>query len=255
MKALGATLRSSMTEAWSNRAGFWTQLIAMFVNDIVWVLFWVLFFRRVGSLNGWDRDRVLLLWAVLTTSAGLVLGLFSNARRVGRLAAEGDLDAALALPVPPLAHLLVRRVDTTNLGDLLFGVCLFFVACHPTPARTAIYLFAVATASTLFIGFLITIGSLAFFAGRNDAADLGFQALLMFASYPIDIFAGVAKAFLYVVIPAAFVAAVPARLVDDFNGGSALALAGVATAFALLGWTLFSAGLRRYTSGSVWTHA
>ena len=255
MRALGATLRSSLEEAWSNRSGFWTQLVAMFVNDIVWVLFWVLFFNRVGTLKGWDRDRVLLLWAILTTSAGLVLGLLSNARRVGRLAAEGELDAALALPVPPLAHLLVRRVDTTNLGDLVFGLCLFFVACHPTPGRLAVYLFGVATAATLFTGFLIAIGSLAFFAERNDAADLGFQALLLFASYPIDIFAGVAKAFLYVVIPAAFVAAVPARLVDDFNGVTALLLAGVAAAFALLGWALFSAGLRRSTSGAVWTQA
>ena len=36
----------------------------------------------VGDVRGWDVDRVLLLLAVLCTSAGLVLGLLSNSRRI-----------------------------------------------------------------------------------------------------------------------------------------------------------------------------
>jgi ABC-2 type transport system permease protein len=255
MRAFGATLRAAMAEAWANRSGFWTQLLAMFANDLAWVAFWLVFFDKVGAVRGWDTDQVLMLLAILTSSAGLVLGVFSNARRIGRMAAEGDLDAALALPVPPLAHLLVRRIDTTNLGDLVFGLCLFAIAGDPSPSRLAIYLFGVATAATLFAGFLITIGSLAFFAGRNDAGDLGFHAVLMFAAYPVDVFAGAAKVFLYVVVPAAFMGAVPARLLDSFDGVAALALLGAALSFAVLGWFLFRAGLQRYTSGAVWTQA
>ena len=33
----------------------------MVVNDIVWVVFWILFFRRVGSVRGWDGERIRLL--------------------------------------------------------------------------------------------------------------------------------------------------------------------------------------------------
>ena len=255
MKALGATMRAALAEAWANRRGFWTQVLVMVVNDLVWVVFWLLFFHKVGTLRGWDGHRILLLLAVLTTSAGFVLGMFGNARRIGRLVADGDLDAVLALPVPPLAYVLVRRIDTTNLGDLAFGIVLFAVAAHPTVERTAIYLAGSAVAGVLLTGFLVAIGSTAFFAGRTEAGELGFQAMLMFANYPIDIFTGPARALLYTVIPAAFVGAVPARLLTSWDPGVALEALAAAVFFASAAWILFHLGLRRYTSGAVWTQA
>ena len=75
-----------------------SRWLIMAINDFVWVIFWVLFFDRVGTLGGWDRDSIILLQAVLTTAGGLSLGLFANARRIGTMAVGGDLDAVLALP-------------------------------------------------------------------------------------------------------------------------------------------------------------
>jgi ABC-2 type transport system permease protein len=255
MKALVATSRAAFLESWSNRAGFWTQVMTMVVNDVAWVAFWALFFRRVGTVRGWDTSRVLVLLAILTTAGGIVLGLLANARAIGRLAAAGELDAALALPVNPLGHLLVRRINTTNLGDIGFGVVLFVVACHPTVERTAVFLVGVAASSALLTGFLVATGSLSFFAGRDDAGELGFHAMLMFAAYPVDVFGGAAKLFLSTVLPAAFVATIPARLVDDFDPVLAATLLGVAALFVAIGWATFHAGLKRYTSGAVWTSA
>jgi ABC-2 type transport system permease protein len=255
MRAVLATMRAAVAEAWANRQAFWVQVLAMVVNDIAWVGFWLLFFDRVGTVRGWDADRVLLLFAVLTTSAGLVLGVLANARSVGRMATEGQLDAVLALPVPPLAYLLVRRIETTNLGDFLFGIALFVVAGSPTLERTGIYVAGTLAAAVLLTGFLVATGSLAFFAGRSETGELGLHAMLLLASYPADIFTGTSKVLLYTAVPAAFVAAVPSTLVDDFDPATALALGGAAAAFAFTGWALFTLGLRRYTSGSLWTRA
>ena len=157
--------------------------------------------------------------------------------------------------MPPLAHLLVRRIETTNLGDLGFGVVLFVVAGHPTVERTAVYLVGVVVAATLFTGFLVAAGSLSFFVGRNEAGELGFQTVLLLAMYPVDLFGGASKVLLYTVVPAAFVGAVPARLVDHFDPVLAAAALAAACVFALIGWASFTLGLRRYTSGSVWTRA
>ena len=63
-----------------SRARSRVQMLIMAINDFVWVIFWVLFFDRVGTLGGWDRDSIILLQAVLTTAGGLSLGLFANAR-------------------------------------------------------------------------------------------------------------------------------------------------------------------------------
>jgi ABC-type uncharacterized transport system permease subunit len=151
--------------------------------------------------------------------------------------------------------LLVRRIDTTNLGDLVFGVTLFVVACRPTPERAAVYLLGVVASTAVLTGFLVAVGSITFFVGQGETGELGFHAILLLASYPADIFTGATKALLYTAVPAAFVAAVPSRLISSFDGAEAAALVGAAAVFAFGGWALFTIGLRRYTSGAVWTRA
>jgi ABC-2 type transport system permease protein len=136
----------------------------------------------------------------------------------------------------------------------VFGVALFLLACDPTPGRAAAFAAGVVLATTLLVGFLVLTGSLAFFAGRREGGELGFHAILLLSSYPVDVFAGMAKVVLYSVVPAAFVTSVPARLVDSFDLVQAAQLAGVAGGFALAGWLSFRAGLRRYASGSVWIY-
>jgi len=255
MRGFLATLRAAGAEAFANRRSFWIQVSSMVVNDLGWVAFWVIFYNRVGSVRGWDADRTLLLLAVFATSAGLVLGLFANVRWIGQMAADGGLDAVLSLPVAPLSHLLVRRISSVNVGDIMFGLVLFAVTGTPTPTRTAIYLVGVVASSTLLVGFLLATQSLAFFAGRGETGEMGFNAILLLANYPADMFTGMQKLVVFTAVPAAFVSAVPARLVDEFDPLRAVEMLGAAAGFAALGWAVFTIGLRRYSSGAVWTRA
>jgi ABC-2 type transport system permease protein len=248
-------MRAAIAEARANRGAFWTQLAAMVLNDIVWVLFWVLFFRSAGIVHGWDRSRVMLLLAVLTTAGGLVLGVLSNARRIGQLIGDGGIDAALALPVAPLPYLLVRRVDAVNIGDLVFGITLFAVSGAPTPERTAVYVLGALAGAAVLTGFLVITGSLSFFAGRGETGELGFHAILLLSNYPVDIFGGATKVLLYTAVPAAFVASVPSRLVSQFDMRGAVVLVCVAAVFATAAWATFTIGLRRYRSSSLWARA
>ena len=256
MRILFATMSAALRESWANRRSFFFQIVIMLANDLAWVAFWLLFFAQVGSIRGWDSDRVLLLFAILTTVAGIALGLLANARKMGELAADGELDAALALPVDPLAYLLARRIDTVMLGDLAFGPILFVLAGTPTLERTLLYVAGSVAGAAVLVGFLVAAGSLTLFVGgRGEHADLGFQAILILASYPLDVFAGVTKLLLFTAVPAAFVTGLPTSLVDDFDPGTAVALAGAAVFFVSLGTTMFRLGLRRYTSGALWTRA
>ena len=255
MKALWATSRNAFAEVVAKPRALAAQMAVMAINDFVWVVFWVLFFDRVGTLGGWDRDSIILLQAVLTTAGGLSLGLFANARRIGAMAVGGDLDAVLALPVAPLGFVLLRRIEPVNLGDLVFGLVLFFVACDPTPERTLVFVLVALASATLLTGFLVLTGALAFFLGRSETGELGFHGLLLLGAYPVDLFAGAVRVLLFTVVPAAFVSAVPARLVDDFEASRALALGGAAAVFAVAAAAIFTLGLRRYASGSIWTRA
>jgi ABC-2 type transport system permease protein len=256
LRVVWTTFRTALVEAWANRRSFWIQIAIMMANDVAWVVFWLLFFARVGSIRGWDAQRVLLLFAILTTIAGIAMGLLANARKIGELVADGQIDAALALPVRPLAYLLVRRIDTALLGDLFFGPVLFVLAGAPTWERTLVYVAASLCGAGVLVGFLVFMGALTLFiGGRGEQADLGFQAILILASYPLDVFGGVTKVLLYTAVPAAFVTGLPTSLVDDFDPATAAALVGAAAFFLALGALAFTLGLRRYSSGAVWTRA
>lgn len=228
MRALRRTWWAAWQEARANRTAFWTQIVIMVVNDTVWILFWLLFFGRVGDIRGWGLDELILLFAVLTTAGGIVLGLLNNTRRVGELVVNGGLDSVLALPTAPLPYSLSRRVEIVNVGDLVFGVVLFVAFGHPTPTRAVIYVFGVLCASMIMGGFLVLMGSTSFFVSRNEGADLGFHAIMLFSSYPADIFGGATQVFLYAVVPAGFVSTVPAKLISDFSLAWASATFGVA---------------------------
>ena len=254
-QGLARTWTAAWSEALANRQGFAAQMAVMATNDLAWVVFWVLFFNRVGSLRGWDGPRVLVLFSVVATTAGIVLGALANARQISELAATGGLDPMLALPLPTLPYLLCRRVSPISLGDVAFGLALFLAVGHPTPARLALFSFGVVCGSLALLGFLVLVGSLVFWIGPTQASELGLTGATIFAMYPIDVFGGPLRLILYGVVPAALVGSLPARLIDHPGPGPATGLALGAVAFALAGTVTFNRGLRRYTSGASWTDA
>lgn len=255
LRALRRTQRGAVADAWANRRSFWVQVLVMVVNDMMWVLFWVIFFRQLGELRGWELGDVLVLHAVLTAAGGVVLGLFNNTRRLAGLISAGGLDDALVQPVPTLPYLLVRRIEPVNLGDLLFGIGLFIAAGNHSIGRTVAFVVAVLAGSLVLGSFLVLAGCTAFIGGRSDTGELGFHSIVLFASYPVDVFTGVMRVVLYTAIPAAFVSALPSRAVVEVEPLPLIACFGVGLGLAATAALAFRVGLKRYTSGAIWTAA
>jgi ABC-2 type transport system permease protein len=255
LRGVFATLRSAVLEATSNKRALIFQILVMILNDLAWIGFWTIFFRRAGAVRGWDMDKVILLWCVLTTAGGLVLGLLANTRNIATLAMNGGLDSVLTLPVRPLPNLLVRRVEPTNFGDVIFGIGLFAFAGHPTPIRALTFVLCVVGSTIVLASFLIFVSSLSFYSGRTDGVEIGFNAILLVSSYPIDIFSGAIKMAFFTIVPAAFIASVPAGLINHFNPTVATEFVLAAIIFASLASLTFRSALRHYTSASTWTRA
>lgn len=256
MRALLATSRTAFVEAWTNRRSFWLQVTFMLANDAALIVFWMLFFRNVQTVRGWDFRHLLVLFGILSTVTGVAMGVLGNARRLGQIISDGQLDAALALPVDPLGYLLVRQVDTALLGDLAFGPLMFVLAGHLTISRVALYLVACVFGSVVMVSFLVVLGAITLFiGGRGEQGEVGFHALLMVASYPFDLFGGAIRLVLFTVIPAGFVTGLPTELVTDFDWGRALVMLSVAAGAVLGSRALFQLGLTRYRSGALWTKA
>lgn len=232
----------------SHRTNFLVQMLFMVINDLTWVVFWVIVFSHRELIRGWERADVFVLFAVITAVYGVGLGLFHGVRRLGERIRRGELDPFLAQPRPVLVRVLFGRIHPPLLGDLAFGPMIFLCSgLAGDPVAWLRYVLVVLAASAILLAFILVIESTAFWmAAGSEFANVAFTAMTVLASYPASIFSGFVKLILFTAIPAAFVGSVPAEIVIEPSVGLMLAL----VAAALVSWAVavatFQSGLRRY---------
>jgi ABC-2 type transport system permease protein len=234
------------------RAAFVSQVLAMFLNDGVWVVFWVLFFTRFPVLRGWTVEDVITCWAVTAAGFGLAHALYGNALVLAGLIAQGQLDAWMLYPRALLPHLLLGKMSATAWGDLLFGYAVYIFFVRPDLAHFVLFSALTLSTALVFVGFSILTGSLSFFLGNaGSLSDQWRAAMITFSTYPSVLFEGAVKVLLYTLVPAGLVSYLPAQALRDLD----LAYAGLALAGALIvlavGVAVFYLGLRRYESGNL----
>lgn len=233
-------------------SSFWSQVIGMFVNDSLWVFFWVIYFERFPVLNGWTREDVILLWAVITFSFGIAFGIFAQALRLSELISNGQLDFYLALPKNVLLQILLGQVRPVNLGDLVFGPVLLLFFTQLSFLQVMAYLFSALCAAMIYLAFFIIAGSLAFYFGSSDglSAAVG-NGLIHFSTYPTRIFEGWTRVLLFTVIPAGYISEVPVEFIKDLKFERLFTLLTATGIFLGLAGIIFSYGLRKYESGNL----
>src|SRR5215212_11965788 len=95
---LAAYIRLNLAAAMEYRAAFIAQAAGMMLNDLVFFIFWGLFFARFPEVGGWSLADIGILWAVAATSIGLSAALFGNCTRLAGIIVQGQLDYYLSLP-------------------------------------------------------------------------------------------------------------------------------------------------------------
>ncbi len=249
---LAGMMRTSLASAIEYRSSFATQVFGMMINDSMWVFFWMLYFERFPVLNGWGREDLFVLWAVITFSFGIAFGLFAQALRLSELISQGQIDYYLALPKNVLLHILVGQIRPANLGDLFFGPILLALFVDMNAVKWMTFFVGGFLGGMVYLAFFVIVGSLAFFLGSSEGISSGVgNALIHFSTYPTRIFDGWTRVLLFTLIPAGFIAEVPVELVRSFSVQDFITLVAAAGFFGGLAWIVFHRGLRRYESGNL----
>jgi len=248
----GAYVRFNFKAQLEYRGAFFSQVASMFVNDGVWLVFWMLFFRKFPVLHGWNVTDVLALWAILTAGFGLAYGIMGNAIQLAGSIAQGELDVWLLQPRALLPHLLLGRSVPSAWGDALFGYVVYLGFIRPDWARMVTFVLLSVAVGVVFVGFGVLSGSLSFFIGNAGAlADQWRNTMISFATYPPTLFRGAVKIVLYTVIPAGFASYLPVETLRGMSLGYALLSVGGAAVMLAAGTGAFYLGLRRYESGNL----
>jgi len=234
------------------RGGFAAQVVAMFVNNCVWLAFWGLFFTRFPVLRGWDVRDVITLWALAAAGYGLAHAVYGNALQLATLIAQGQLDAWMLYPRALLPHLLLGRMSATAWGDALFGYAVYIALVRPDLAHLVLFAVLTLAAAVLFVGFSVLSGSLGFFLGNSATLTEQWRmAMVTLSTYPATLFGGTVKFLLFTLVPAAFVTYLPVVALRELSlADAALTVAG-SLAFLVLSAGVFYRGLRRYESGNL----
>jgi ABC-2 type transport system permease protein len=234
------------------RVTFIGRIIGMMANDAMWLSFWLIYFARFPVVQGWGRADIITLWAVTAFGFGLCFSLFGNINRIASIVVRGDLDFYLVYPRHVLLHLASSRMDATALGDVAFGLAVFFVLVRPTVIQALLFVLGGVLVACLFFGFTVITHSLAFILGNSERlSEQASNTLIHFATYPSGIFHGPIKVVLFTLIPAGFINSIPVSVIRDFNPLFFAGLTVAAVSAILASDRIFRAGLRKYESGNL----
>jgi ABC-2 type transport system permease protein len=245
-------LSLNLAAAAEYRVAFLVQALGMMLNDVVFAIFWALYFARFSNVGGWEARDVALLWAVAATSIGLSAALLGNCGRVATIIVQGHLDYYLGLPRDTLLHVLVSRSGMAGWGDVCFGLLAYALFGRLDAPSVALYVALVLLSMLVYVAFNVLAGSLAFWIGNAEAtAYQAQQAAINFSLYPGAMFHGWIRVLLFTAIPAGFISHVPVALLRAFDPLLMLGLVGFTALSVLAAVAVFRIGLRRYESGNL----
>jgi ABC-2 type transport system permease protein len=250
-KFLISLWKNNLASAMEYRVAFISQSVGMILNDGVYFLIWIIFFDRFKDIKGWQLSDMFIVFGVSAGAFGLAGMLFGNAFNLGEIIVNGRLDYYLSLPRPTLLHVLASRAVPSGIGDFLYGFISYIASGQFSLDGLGRFILALFLAMITFISFLVIIQSLTFWLGTGSTlTGIAVNAMITFALYPITLFNNTAKLILFIVVPAAFMGAVPAGFVRIFSWSSLGLMCLAAIGFLTLAILLFERGLRRYESGS-----
>lgn len=251
LRFLTALWKVNLASAMEYRVAFLSQSIGMIFNNGVYFLVWIIFFDRFKDVRGWQLTDMFMVFGISAGAYGLTSILFGNAFNLADIIVNGRLDYYLSLPRPTLMHVLASRTIPSGFGDFFYGFISYFASGQFSLEGLGRFIFALILATVVFISFLVIAQSLAFWIGTGGTfTGIAINAMVTFALYPITLFNNPAKLILFVIIPAAFMGAVPAGFVRTFSWSTLGLMFMAAVGFLALALFLFYLGLRRYESGS-----
>ncbi len=245
------TIKTSLLSAFEYRTVFLMQVIGMIINDSFFLILWSIFFTSFPEIHGWTQKDIITLMALSTTSYGLVLS-FCGGWNFSKAISMGELDQYITLPKSLLWQLLLRRIDVASLGDIVFGLGLYFVWGDLSLIGLVKFLGLTILATACIINFIVIIQSLAFYLGHIEEATAQWLYLVLgFSLYPQNQFHGALKIIMMTLVPAFYITTLPVNLLREFSWEPLFIIILFWLVSFILARVLFKQGLKHYESGNL----
>ena len=248
LRFTAALVSTSLQSSVASRGAFLMQVTFMALNNLLFLSTWFILFARFERVGDFGLPDMLLLFGVSASGFGLAVVLCGGALELSRTIADGGLDALLCQPKSVLLRVVTSRSQASGWGDVASGLLLIGFS---EGAPLALAPLAVLLAAVAFVATACLAHSAAFWLGRVDSlARALVDLVVLFTLYPPSLFGAGVRVLLFTLLPAGVVAYLPVEILRA-PGWDTVAIATLAVAaYAALAYRVFSAGLRRYESGS-----
>ncbi len=239
--------------AWIYRKSFIIQSAAMFINDIMLLAIWIMFFSRFEDVNGWTFENTQLLFVTHLGAFVFAIMIFGGVLKISERIGEGNLDQFLVQPRSVLWRCLSDGFSLSILGDLGFLIAMLIFVCVTQGWG---YLLIVPLVSALagwgVVMINVAFQSIGFWVKRFErAAWHYFWTVEAPGFYPQTAIIGGLKVFLLTAVPSVWIITFPYNFVQDREYIYLGLLLGFNIFMTIVATTMFRAGLKRYESGSL----
>lgn len=245
----------SILRRMAHRFNFFILLGVTLFSLSTYIFFIKVIYGYINLIAGWDLYHSLLLIGtsiIVEGIAWITFGFFEDLHWQVR---NGTLDNFIVKPLDTHFLIAVNRIDPEELSRFVIAFFVLWYAFrhiqHIFLADIIFYLLLLICAYTIIFSlmtFLVTFGF--WFVEIYGLSMLG-ERIMQFIQYPTDIYTGVLKTIFSFIIPIAFIATVPAKVLSGWYSWKlvvqAVMLAG--TVF-YLSRKFFAFGLKHYSSAS-----
>jgi len=245
--------KMNLLSAMEYKLSFFVQIFSMIVNDFLFFLVWIFFFKIFWTIGWLEIWEFAILLSIMVMVFWIVHTFFNGYYRISMMIEEWKLDSHLLLPKNILVRLITNSLMVSAIWDIFFAFLLMLLIPNLTFLIVLkIIIFAIIWSFT-FIWFMLIFQSLSFFiwSSRNIVRWI-FESLLWPSHYPPGIFEWTVLKYIFMtIIPIYFIIFAPFELVMNFSFQKLLFLIFWSLFFVFLWIWVFYKWLKRYESGNM----
>ena len=255
IRQFGLYMSANLRNAMQLKAAFWLDVVGMMINNSAFVIIWIFFFMKMGTVNGWGTIEAIGLNGMVGLMYGITHAFAGGAKTLPQQINTGNFDNYILSPVNLYLRIITSYSQASAFGDILYGsilVIVFVVLAQLPFLNILLLLLLIPVCALLMINFLLVSGLIAFLI--PDTAEVAtnlFELMVNPSLYPSGLYSSGMKFFFLFVIPAIAIAGAPIELIRSPNVGMLLSLVGLSSAWMVLTLFLLKQAVRKYESGNL----
>jgi len=247
-------IKKNFQNAKELKSAFITSVIGMCINNISFVVLWYYFGKMMGNLNGWEPFDIIGSYGFSSTSFGLVCAFFYGIFNIPMYISTGNFDKYLITPKNTLVKVATSGIQTSALGDLLFGLICFIwyaIGTNFSILELLSSILLVIISSLVFLAFSLICMTISFYLMDGENVSMGLYGMFVSASlYHGGAFTGILRVIFVFIVPSLLLGALPVELIKDMSLIKIGVIVLITSGWLLLAICFFNKSLKKYESNN-----